>query len=199
MRHSLAARAATLFVTAAVAVALAAPVLGRQGDDAPATRRPDVVYLPTPQEVVDRMLQLAEIRPDDVLYDLGCGDGRIVVTAARRHGVKAVGLDIDPRRVRESRENARASGVADRVTIRQEDLFLTDLSPATVVTLYLLPNLNARLIPRLARLRPGSRVVSHSFALPGVTARRVEKVALVKGGFRTVYLYSVPLERDPSR
>ena len=124
---------------------------------------------------------------------------RIVVTAARRHGVKAVGLDIDPRRVRESRENARASGVADRVTIRQEDLFLADLSPATAVTLYLLPNLNARLIPRLARLRPGSRIVSHSFALPGVAARRVEKVVLAKGGYRTVYLYGVPFEREPSR
>jgi SAM-dependent methyltransferase len=199
MRRSHTVRTSVNVVAAALAVAVAGPVLGRQGDEAPAARRPDVIYVPTPQEVVDRMLQLAEIKPDDVLYDLGCGDGRIVVTAAKRHGVKAVGLDIDPRRVRESRENARAGGVADRVTIRQEDLFLADLSPATVVTLYLLPNLNARLLPRLARLRPGSRVVSHSFALPGVVPKRVEKVALVKGGYRTVYLYGVPFERDTSR
>jgi ribosomal protein L11 methylase PrmA len=157
-----------------------------------------VIYVPTPQEVVDRMLELAELKPGDVLYDLGCGDGRIVVTAAKRYGVRSVGLDIDPKRVLASRENARKSGVADRVTIRQEDLFTTDMSAATVVTLYLLPNLNARLMPRLARLKPGTRIVSHSFELRGARPARVEKVPLAKQGYRTVYCYVVPWEQDPS-
>ena len=124
----------------------------------------DVPYVPTPDEVVDRMLRMAAVRARDVVYDLGCGDGRIVVTAARRHGARGVGIDLNPRRIEEAEAHAQAAGVADKVQFRVADLFETDVSPATVVTLYLLPEINRRLRPRLwKQLRVGSRVVSHAF------------------------------------
>ena len=130
--------------------------------DAP--RTPDVPYIPTPPEVVTAMLEMAQIRQNDVLYDLGSGDGRLVIEAARRYGVRAVGIDIDPARVRESRDNAARAGVADRVQFIQGDLFETDISPATVVTMFLLPSLNLKLQPKLLKeLTPGTRLVSHAF------------------------------------
>lgn len=127
-------------------------------------RTPDVIYVPTPEAVVDAMLELAGVGPDDVLYDLGSGDGRIPIAAARRHGIRAVGIDIDPVRIREANENAQAAGVTDLVTFREEDLFQSDISEASVVTLYLLQSLNVKLRPKLlAELKPGTRIVSHSF------------------------------------
>ena len=124
----------------------------------------DVPYVPTPQEVVERMLQIAKVGKNDVLYDLGCGDGRIVVTAAKAHGARGTGIDIDPERIGEARRNAEQAGVADQVSFKVADLFETDVSPASVVTLYLLPNINTRLRPRLwKQLKVGSRVVSHAF------------------------------------
>lgn len=129
-----------------------------------ATRRPDVIYVPTPQEVVDAMLEVAKVGPDDVVYDLGCGDGRIVVTAAKKHGAHGIGIDIDPQRIKEATENVAAQGVGDKVEIREADLFETDLSQANVVTLYLLSSLNLKLRPKLwSELKVGSRVVSHAF------------------------------------
>jgi len=130
-----------------------------------------VVYVPTPQTVVDRMLELAKLQKDDVLYDLGCGDGRILVTAAKRYGVRAFGVDIDPRRVREARENAQASGVEDLVTVEQRDVLTVDLTPATVVTMYLLPRINALLMPQLTKLGPGVRILSHDFDLRDQASR----------------------------
>lgn len=125
---------------------------------------PDVIYVPTPQEMVDRMLEMAEVKPGETVYDLGCGDGRIVVTAARDFGARGIGVDIDPRRIAESRANVRKAGVEDRVEIRQADLFTMDFADADVVALYLLPALNLRLRPRiLEELRPGTRIVSNSF------------------------------------
>jgi SAM-dependent methyltransferase len=130
------------------------------------SRRPDVVYVPTPHHVVDAMLRLAEVTKDDVVYDLGCGDGRVVIAAARQYGARGVGVDIDPQRIQESRANARSAGVAERVRFLQQDLFTTDIREATVVTLYLLPRLNIQLRPKLlSELRPGTRVVSHAFAM----------------------------------
>ena len=121
-------------------------------------------YVPSSPEVVDRMLTLAGVGPGDVVYDLGCGDGRIVVTAARQHGARGVGIDIDPQRIREARANARKEGVTRQVQFRVGDLFKSDFSPATVVTLYLLPVINQRLRPQLWRqLKVGTRVVSHEF------------------------------------
>ncbi|WP_429885274.1 SAM-dependent methyltransferase [Geoalkalibacter halelectricus] len=125
---------------------------------------PDVLYVPTPPEVVEEMLRLADVGPGDVVYDLGSGDGRIVISAARDRGARGVGVDIDPQLIRLSERNAQREGVADRVRFVEEDLFRIDFSEASVVTLYLLPDLNLRLRPKLFRqLRPGTRVVSHAF------------------------------------
>src|SRR4051812_23804289 len=125
---------------------------------------PDVIYVPTPYEVVDAMLKLANVGKGDVLFDLGSGDGRIPVTAAKRFGIRAVGIDIDPQRIAEAKENAAKNKVTHLVQFRNEDMFLTDIHEASVVTLYLLPDLNVKLRKRLlAELKPGSRIVSHQF------------------------------------
>lgn len=127
-------------------------------------RTPEVPYVPTPPAIVDAMLTLAGVTAKDVVYDLGCGDGRIVIAAAKQYGARGVGVDIDPRRIDEARANAIAAGVADKVTFRVQDLFATDIREASVVALYLLPSTNARLVPKLrAELKPGSRIVSNSF------------------------------------
>lgn len=132
--------------------------------EAAAAAKLDVPYVPTPQEVVDRMLELAKVGKKDVLYDLGCGDGRIVVTAAKKYGARGTGIDLDPTRIAEAKENAKKAGVQDRATFRVGDLFKTDVSEATVVTLYLLPTVNAKLRPQLwKQLKVGTRVVSHAF------------------------------------
>lgn len=125
---------------------------------------PKVPYVSTPRDIVERMLAMAKVGAGDMVYDLGCGDGRIVIDAARRHGARGVGIDLDPERIREARANARRAGVQDRVRFRQADLFATDFSPASVVMLYLLFEVNLKLMPRLwQQLRVGSRVVSHDF------------------------------------
>jgi tRNA G37 N-methylase Trm5 len=167
----------------------------RTGDSRPATDPaapiPAVVYIPTPHDIVERMLKLAQIGPDDVVYDLGCGDGRVVIAAAKRHGCRAVGCDIDPRRVEEARENVRSNKVEHLVEIRQEDLFRIDLSPASVITLYLTPGYNARLIPQLAKTGEGTRIVSHMFEIRGAVAERVLRIQSSKDGREHVlYLYT---------
>ena len=150
-------------------------------------RTPDVIYVPTPQEVVDGMLKLAKVGKNDVVYDLGCGDGRIVVAAARL-GARSVGIDIDPIRIREAAENIRVAGVGDRAKLIEGDLFATDISEATVVTLYLLSRLNLKLRPnRLKELRPGTRIVSHAFDMDDWKPQRSESV-----GSSTIYLWTVP-------
>jgi ribosomal protein L11 methylase PrmA len=153
--------------TAGLAVALAASPLvsyGQTAAPAAPSRTPDVIYVPTPEAVVDAMLKVAKVTSKDVVYDLGCGDGRIVVTAAKAYGARGVGIDIDPQRITEARANVTSAGVANRVTIMQADLFETDISAASVVTLYLLPSLNLKLMPKLMKeLKPGTRIVSHAF------------------------------------
>ena len=130
----------------------------------PTTTKPDVIYVPTPQAVVEGMLEIAEVRASDVVYDLGSGDGRIVITAAKKYGARGVGVEIDGRLVQKARENAAAAGVSDRVRFVSENLFASDISEATVVTLYLLQSINERLRPKLVReLKPGTRIVSHVF------------------------------------
>jgi SAM-dependent methyltransferase len=123
----------------------------------------DVPYVPTPTAVVDAMLQVAKVGKDDVLYDLGSGDGRIPITAAKKFGTRGVGIDLDPNRIEEANTNAQKAGVTNRVRFMQQDLFKTDLSNATVITLYLLPSVNLELRPRLLQLKPGTRIVSHAF------------------------------------
>ncbi len=126
-------------------------------------RELDVPYVPTPQPVVDKMLELAKLKPDDKLLDLGSGDGRIPITAAQRYGVRAIGVDLNPVRVDEANKNAAKSGVTDKVEFKEQDLFETDLGNATVITMYLLPTVNMKLRPKLKQLKPGTRIVSHSF------------------------------------
>jgi Cyclopropane fatty acid synthase and related methyltransferases len=155
--------------------------------DAPPTRQPDVIFVPTPQEVVDEMLSIAKVGPGDVLYDLGSGDGRIPITAAKRFGITAVGVDIDPQRIAEARKNAEEQGVTDKVTFIQGDLFEQDLSKATVISLYLLPSLNLKLRPTLLKLKPGTRIVSHAFDMGDW---KPDQTATVNG--RTVYFWTVP-------
>jgi SAM-dependent methyltransferase len=149
--------------------------------------RPDVVYVPTPQPVVDAMLKMANVGPSDVVYDLGCGDGRIPVTAAQRFGARGVGIDIDPVRIGEANENAKAAGVADKVTFLNQDLFTSDFSEATVVTLYLLPSLNEKLMPKLKALKPGTRIVSHAFDMG--SSWPPEKTEQVEG--KTIYFWTI--------
>lgn len=152
------------------------------------TRAPDVVYVPTPQSVVNEMLRVANVGSDDVIYDLGSGDGRIVITAAQKYGTRGVGIDIDPQRIQEANQNAQAANVTDQVEFRQDDLFETDFSEASVVTLYLLPELNVKLRPKLLReLKPGTRIVSHAFDMG---EWQPEQVLEVDG--RTVYYWVVP-------
>lgn len=170
-----------------VAVLLATVTIGGQ-TAAPAERRPDVIYVPTPQEVVDAMLNLAKVGKDDVVYDLGCGDGRIVVTAAQKFGARGVGIDIDPARIADATANVKNAGVGDRVKILQADLFETNISEATVVTLYLLPSLNLKLQPKLLKeLKPGTRIVSHAFDMG---TWRPEQQLDVNG--RQVYFWTIP-------
>jgi SAM-dependent methyltransferase len=159
-------------------------------------RTPDVLYVPTPEAVVDRMLELARVGPNDVVYDLGCGDGRIVAAAAARYGARAVGYDIDPVRVAEARHTIARYGVERLVTIEQRDIFTLDLTAASVVTLYLLPELNVRLLPQLERLRPGSRIVSHDFDIAGVVPAQVVRLD-VAGKPHSIYFYELPLKKEP--
>ncbi len=156
-------------------------------------------YVPTPHDVVDRMLALATVTRDDVVYDLGSGDGRIPIAAARTYGARGVGLDIDSRRIEESRANAVAAGVAGLVEFRQQDVLTADLSEATVVTLYLLSSSNAALRPILTRqLRPGARIVSHAFSMgPTWPAEHVERFTSEHGDEITLYLWKADGEVRP--
>jgi ribosomal protein L11 methylase PrmA len=151
----------------------------------------------TPYDVVAKMLQMAEIKKGDVVYDLGCGDGRIVVTAAKKYGVKATGFDLAPERVAEARANAKKNGVDHLVTIRRKNIFTVDLRPANVITLYLLPELNVKLIPQLEKLKPGSHIVSHDFDMKGVTPDKVVSIESKEDGVRhEIYLWTTPLKKE---
>ena len=148
----------------------------------------DVPFVPTPEKVVDGMLELAKVGPKDVVYDLGSGDGRIIIAAAKKHGARGVGIDIDPQRVKEARDNARRAGVADLVEFREGDLFKADISEASVITIYLLSAVNMQLRPKLlAELKPGTRVVSHAFDMGDWKPAATQKI-----GSSTVYYWVVP-------
>jgi SAM-dependent methyltransferase len=168
---------------------LTLPVLAQTGQ-----KRPDAPqlapYVPTPAEVVDRMLQLAGIGKGDVIYDLGCGDGRIPITAAKRFGARGVGVDIDPQRIAEANANAKKEGVTHLVTFKLQDAMATDVSEATVVTLYLLSASNLKLRPILTRqLKPGARIVSHAFSMGDWQPDKVDTFVDASGTTRTLYLW----------
>src|SRR5438067_2850945 len=167
------------------ALAIAVPA----GLSAQAQRQtPDVIFVPTPQDVVEDMLRLANVQKGDVLYDLGSGDGRIAITAARKYGIKATGIDIDPDRIREANENASKAGVTRLVEFRQACVFKADFHDAALRTLYLLPDLNVKLRPKLwDELKPGTRIVSHQFEMG---AWKPEKKLESNG--RTIYFWTVP-------
>ena len=170
--------------------AMAAPPLtAATSSQEPATklREPDVIYVPTPQNVVDAMLKMANVTAKDVVYDLGSGDGRIPITAAEKYGARGVGIDINPERIKEANANLAKSKAGDKVRFLNQDLFETDLSPATVITLYLLPSLNQKLIPKLKQLKPGTRIVSHSFDMG--TDWPPEKTEDVQG--RMIYYWTI--------
>jgi len=155
-------------------------------------------YVATPQEVVDRMLEMAEVRPTDVVYDLGSGDGRIVITAAQKYGARGVGLELDQKLVRRAQDNARRAGVTHLVEFRHQDVMTVDLSPATVVTLYLLQDANLRLRPIiLSQLPLGARVVSHKFHMGDWRPDRTEKVQATSGDVHTLYLWRIASRRPP--
>jgi predicted RNA methylase len=185
----------TVLIAFALIVGLSWSTVAQQAQ-AP-LRTPDVIFVPTPQEVVDVMLKLAKVTKNDVVYDLGSGDGRIPITAARVYGAKAVGIDIDPERIREANENVKSAASADRTILSRvqflnQDLFTTNISEASVVTLYLLPSLNLKLIPKLNKeLKAGTRVVSHAFDMGPSIKPDIEPVN-VNG--RTVYYYTIPID-----
>jgi SAM-dependent methyltransferase len=163
------------------ALLLCVPVAA-QYEDGPG----DVPYVPTPQPVVDKMLELAGVKAGDMVYDLGCGDGRIVVTAAKK-GARGVGIDINPERIKEANENAKTAGVTDKVKFIEKNLFEADVHDASVVTLYLLPDVNLKLKPRLlAQLKPGTRIVSHSFSMGDWKPDKTVEI-----DHRTLYLWVV--------
>jgi ubiquinone/menaquinone biosynthesis C-methylase UbiE len=159
-------------------------------------RRPDLIYYPTPDETVVEMLRLANIKNGDVLYDLGSGDGRIPIAAAQRYGIKAVGIEIDPKLVALAIERAQAANVSGLVTFRNTDMFRTNLKEATVVTLYLSNKINLLLRPKLLReLRPGTRIVSHDFHMGDWKPEQTVRVPWQGNLYRTIYLWTVPVDR----
>lgn len=187
-------RLAVLVASAAlVALAIAiVPGAGAQED-----KRPDVVYVPTPQDVVEKMLEVAKVGKNDVVYDLGCGDGRIPVTAAKKYGCKAMGFDVDPKRIEESTENVKKNKMEDLVKIEKKDVFTLDLSKEpTVITLYLLPSLNVKLIPQLEKCKDGTRIVSHNFDMEGVEPKDTIKIKSKETDREhTIYLWETPLKK----
>jgi tRNA G37 N-methylase Trm5 len=172
-----------------VGMTLFVPVVVAQGQAAQGLRSPDVIYVPTPQNVVEAMLKMANVKQGDIVWDLGSGDGRIPITAVQKFGAaRATGIDIDPQRIKEANENAQKAKVTDKVRFLNQDLFASNFSDATVITLYLLPSLNEKLRPKLlAELKPGTRIVSHAFEMGDW---KPEKTETVDG--RTIYFWTIP-------
>jgi 16S rRNA G966 N2-methylase RsmD len=177
-----------VFVSCFIMLAVYAPTVMAQAQAAQPLRTPDVIFVPTPQNVVEGMLKMANVKAGDVVYDLGSGDGRIPITAVQKFGaVRAIGIDIDPQRIKEANDNAEKAGVTNKVKFLNQDLFTTDFSEATVITLYLLPSLNEKLRPKLLELKPGTRIVSHAFDMGDW---KPEKTETIDG--RTIYFWTVP-------
>ena len=173
-----------IWVLIAACAAAAAPA----AQQAKPVRAPDVPYVPTPMPVVEAMLNMANVTSSDVVYDLGCGDGRIPILAAQKYGARGVGIDIDPQRIAEANENAKAAGVTGKVKFLVQDLFTSDVSEATLVTLYLLPSVNEKLLPKLQKeLKPGTRIVSHAFSFGD--AWPSERKEVVDG--KTIYFWTI--------
>jgi len=160
-------------------------------------RPADCVYVPTPHDVTAKMLELAGVKKTDLVYDPGCGDGRIVITAAKKYGCKGIGFEINPDLVREARQNAKKRQVDHLVEIKQEDIFTLDYSKASVVAMYLLPGMITKLLPRLEQLKPGARIVAHDYFIAGVKADKVVTLTSNEDNVKhTIYSYTVPLKKE---
>ncbi len=163
----------------------------------PQEHTPDVVYVGTPYDIVSRMIKLAGVKPGDVVYDLGCGDGRMIVLAAKKYGCRGIGFDIDPERVSAALNNVRANGVGGLVQIVERDLFTVDLSEANVLLLYLLPEINKKLVPQFEKLKPGSRIVTHDYDIEGVESDDSVRVTSSEDNAEhTLFLYTSPLKKS---
>ena len=182
--------------TGLLGLVLLCAALGQEVSPPPPTRSPDVIYVPTPQKVVDEMLKLAGVTKDDIVYDLGCGDGRIVVEAAKRYGARGVGIDYDMKRIEEAKDRAAREGVADRVEWRHQDILEADFSDATVVTIYLLPSSNERLRPKLEALKPGTRIVANDYGIGDWEPLEKDRVWVHERGHH-VYLWRVGEKAPP--
>jgi ribosomal protein L11 methylase PrmA len=169
------------------------------GKDEPtkAMRPPDVVYVGTPYDLISKMLQMAQVKKSDRVYDLGCGDARMLVLAALKYGCRGVGYDIDPERVQASRDNVKKNKVENLVEIIQADIFTVDLSKADVIPIYLLPDMNKKLLPQLAKLKPGSRIVCHDYDLEGIVAdKTIHVISNEDNADHTLSLYTTPLKHQ---
>ena len=184
-------------ITAALLILIVTPLIAEEHTEEPKwIRIPDVVYVGTPYDVVSEMLHMAQVKKDDLVVDLGCGDARILVLAAQKYGSRGIGYDIDPDMVRASRRNLEKNNVADLVQIIQADIFTVDISKADVLPIYLLPEMNLRLLPQFETLKPGSRLVFHNYDLEGfVPDRKVEVISNEDNSTHTLYLYITPLKR----
>jgi cyclopropane fatty-acyl-phospholipid synthase-like methyltransferase len=177
---------------------LAGLIYGIQAaEEQPSTRSPDCVYVPTPNDITAKMLDMAAVKKSDVLYDMGCGDGRFLTTAARLYRCKAVGYEIVPELVEEANQHAKKWKVDDLVQIKQVDMFTVDLSPASVIALYVLPEMGKKLIPQLEKLKPGSRIVAHDYALEGIKAdQSITMLSNEDNVKHFIYLYTAPLKKE---
>ena len=178
-------------------VVLQPPVPPAAPDRAARSRTLRSIFVPTPEDIVDKMLELADVKDTDVVYDLGSGDGRILITAAKKYGCRAIGYEIDRELVELSRENAKKAGVEELVKIEHKDLFTADLSSADVIALYVLPSQLEKLLPQLEKLKPGSRIVSHEFEIPGTTPdKMIEAESKDDSNRHKVYLWTTPLKKQ---
>ena len=188
------------FIIMATFLILAAtPLVAEENTDEPIfMQTPDVVYVGTPYDIVSQMLHMADVKKDDIVVDLGCGDARMLVLAAQKYGSKGIGYEIDPVMVRESRKNAAKNNVSDLVKIIQADIFTVDISDADVLPIYLLPEMNLRLVPQFETLKPGSRLVFHNYDLEGyVYDKKIEVISNEDNSKHTLWLYTTPLKKEP--
>lgn len=166
--------------------------------DTTEARTPDVVYVGSPHDVVAKMLEVAQVKKDDILYDPGCGDGRICVTAAKKYGCQAIGFDLNPVRIRESLENIKRNGVEKLVRIERKDIFTVDFSEATVVTIYLLPWMNKKLVPQLQKMKPGTRIVAHDYSIEGYPPEKTITMTSKQDAVEHyIYFWTLPLKPGP--
>ena len=179
-----------------IAAVLLSIVLPLKGEEPTYIRTPDVVYVGTPYDLVSEMLHMAQVKKDDLVVDLGCGDARMLVLAAQKYGSRGIGYEIDPDMVRVSRDNIEKNGVGHLVKIIQADIFTIDISDADVLPLYLLPEMNLKLLPQLDTLKPGSRLVMHNYDIEGIVPdKTVEVISNEDNSSHTLYFYTTPLKR----